>query len=57
MKKYRISVKEQQFDFYDFASAKAKAIEMITNGCWFLTLEEIDTEKDKQAKKKKKKKK
>jgi len=44
VKKYRLEVKEQHWDFDYMPEAQAKAMNMIANGCWFMNLREIDTE-------------
>ncbi len=50
MKKWVIELKEQNFQFYNYSDAKAKVLEMISNGCWFMNLKEIDTENKEKPK-------
>jgi len=47
-KRWVIKIKEQNFTFDDYYSASKKAIEMIQNGCWYLTLEDKGAEKKKE---------
>ena len=57
MKKYRIKMVEQFFDFDYFPDAQAKAMQMLANGCWHFKLESVEPEKKEDVVEKPKKKK
>ncbi len=57
MKKYRIKLKEQYFEFDNYHSAKMRALELLHQNCWWFSLETINEEpKEKPIKPKQKKK-
>jgi hypothetical protein len=47
MKKYRIKLKEQYFDFDSYYQAKLRALELLHQNCWWFQLETIE-ESDKE---------
>ena len=49
MKKYRIKMKEQWFDFDYFSDAQARAMQLLANGVWHFGLESIDPDKKKEV--------
>lgn len=55
MKKYRIKIDQQWFDFDYFPDAQTKAIQLLANGAWYFKLETIDPEKKEEIVEKPKK--
>ena len=48
MKKYRIKLKEQWFDFNSYYEAKLRALELLHQNCWWFQLETLEESEKKE---------